>query len=470
MCAQLAQGGVRIGNARFKEITGTMGCVVQSRARPEVRYVLTAAHVLNPGGYASRGDAVQAQINGQWQKIAELEDWTTLRDLSGRLHECDAAIARITAPDLVSPEIVGIGAPVGVASSAFQDKRLQLRGAFTAAVVEARVHSTGNQAPVYYEDPFDGDVFSLLYDKQILYGLPQGGWRPATQAGDSGALVLDNNLLAVGLHIARTDDAYPVQASVCTPLQLVLDTFEVDLVVDVAAAGSSASSPPVLSDDELSRRSTESFGISVMQQLVPHAVFAGVKWQLTAEGLVVDGRLEGTRGALVTVPRVWKEFGPEICDAAREFGVPVELIVATMCTESSGQRNVPTRVEPDGRRSVGLMQTLIDSAQEALPGEPIDEDALRLPRTSIRAGTACIHRKRTRTQLDPPLVACAYNAGDVYFDDGAANRWKLRQFPIGSGAHLDRFVPWFNDCFLHFSATPELVPTDVPSHWRLFRG
>jgi hypothetical protein len=207
-----------------------------------------------------------------------------------------------------------------------------------------------------------------------------------------------------------------------------------------------------------------------MQQLVPHAVFAGVKWQLTADGLVVDGRLERSRGALVTVPRVWKEFGPEICDAANEFKVPVELIVATMCTESSGIRNVPTRVEPDDRKSVGLMQTLIGSAQAALPGESIDEDALHQPRTSIRAGTACIHLMRTRTQLDPPLVACAYNAGNVYFDDGVANRWKLKQFPIGSGQHLDRFVPWFNDCFAHFSDAPDLVPADVPSYWRLFRG
>ena len=49
-------------------------------------------------------------------------------------------------------------------------------------------------------------------------------------------------------------------------------------------------------------------------------------------------------------------------------------------------------------------------------------------------------------------MACAYNAGGVYQQNGAENRWRMRQYPIGTGAHADRFVAWFNDCFRMYEA------------------
>jgi len=485
MCAQLAKGGVRICNANYRDVTGTFGCVVRSRTSPNVTYVLSASHVMNPGGYASRGDAILAQINGSYCKIGELEDWTALRDQTGTVQPCDAAIARITAPELVSAEIDGIGFPVGVSPSVFVDKRLQIRGAESGGVVQATVQSVGQSAPVLYEDSFDEGVFALPFDNLILYGQLKGTWREAMIPGDSGALVLDNNRLAVGLHIARTDDTNPVRASVCTPLQTILDSFKVDLVGADGPAPPPAGTPPpsapgatpvpaapglILDADVLSERSFKWFGTSVMRQLTPHSLFGGCNWQLTADGLVVDGRLERTDGALVTVPRVWRDFGVEIRRAADEFRVPVELIVATICTESSGDRNVPSRRESGGRMSVGLMQTLIGTAHDMLPNEVMDEVTLKDPLTSIRAGTAYINNELRVTALDPPLVACAYNAGDLYINESSSNRWKLRQYPIGSSEHADRFVRWFNDCFATFSANPEVVPVNEPSFWRLFRG
>ena len=50
------------------------------------------------------------------------------------------------------------------------------------------------------------------------------------------------------------------------------------------------------------------------------------------------------------------------------------------------------------------------------------------------------------------MVACAYNAGGVYRNDGPSNRWRMRQFPLGTGHHADRFVAWFNDAFRVFEA------------------
>jgi hypothetical protein len=139
--------------------------------------------------------------------------------------------------------------------------------------------------------------------------------------------------------------------------------------------------------------------------------------------------------------------------------VPAELIVATICTESGGK---PTdeRQEPGfssyqqtpDRVSIGLMQTLISTARDTLGMPEIDHTWLLQADNSIRAGTAYIAQQAPRTQFDPPLVACAYNAGGIYEQDGAENRWRMRQYPIGTSHHADRFVQWFNDCFRMYEA------------------
>jgi soluble lytic murein transglycosylase-like protein len=96
------------------------------------------------------------------------------------------------------------------------------------------------------------------------------------------------------------------------------------------------------------------------------------------------------------------------------------------------------------------MQTLISTARETLRQPGIDRTWLLDPDNSIRAGTAYIDRQRTSTALDPPKVACAYNAGSLRPNDAPGNRWKMRQFPRDTSQHADRFVAWFNDCFRLF--------------------
>jgi soluble lytic murein transglycosylase-like protein len=189
----------------------------------------------------------------------------------------------------------------------------------------------------------------------------------------------------------------------------------------------------------------------------PHRRFEGsVSWQLTERGLSIDGaQPQGTPGEPATVRRVRDRFGRSIARWSDEFGVPTELILATICTESGGnpadERREPGFVsyqETPDRVSIGLMQTLISTARSALGGLPeIDGPWLLEPDNSIRAGTAYIADQRSRTGFDPPVVACAYNAGGVYQQDGAANRRRMRQYPIGTGRHADRFVEWFNDAF-----------------------
>ncbi len=191
-----------------------------------------------------------------------------------------------------------------------------------------------------------------------------------------------------------------------------------------------------------------------------HTAFGGgVRWRLGRRGLEVENSgVERTRGAPTTVKRVWDEFGGPIERWAGRYQVPAELILATICIESGGRpdrvRLEPGYVSDDrtpGKVSPGLMQTLISTASWMMEnenaGETIGRSWLLEPDNSIRAGAAYIAHQKGATGFDPPKVACAYNAGSVIKQTGAANRWKMRQYPIGTPEHADRFVKWFNDFF-----------------------
>ncbi len=195
----------------------------------------------------------------------------------------------------------------------------------------------------------------------------------------------------------------------------------------------------------------------------PHRVFSGsVSWAVTAAGIAIDGAPPaGTRGEPRTVRALLShaEIGAALRTVCRDLGVPIELALATVATESAGgqpilERAAEARREEPGfvsdeatphRVSVGLMQTLLSTARSVMKDRSIDAAWLTMPENSLRAGLGYIARQAPRTRLDPPVVACAYNAGDVIHQGGPANRWKMRQYPIGTSAHADRFVAFFND-------------------------
>ena len=148
---------------------------------------------------------------------------------------------------------------------------------------------------------------------------------------------------------------------------------------------------------------------------------------------------------------MWEGHAEAINRAARARRVPCELIVATICTESGGRADA-VRLEPGyvsdeetpQKVSPGLMQTLVSTARETLQLS-VDRRWLLGPANSIQAGTAYIAKQAKMTRMDAPLVAAAYNAGRLKHQAGRENRWKLRQYPIGTGKHCDRFVRFFND-------------------------
>jgi hypothetical protein len=195
----------------------------------------------------------------------------------------------------------------------------------------------------------------------------------------------------------------------------------------------------------------------------------GVSWRLTKDGISIDDAPAiGSMGEPTTVTNIWTRYGDRCKAAATEYGVPIELIIATIATESSGNPNA-RRPEPRlGTESVGLMQTLVTTARQVLGMANLTADDLLNPATSIRAGTAYIAQQRVSTHFDPPLVAAAYIAGSLRREDASANRWKLVCYPSNTGAHADRFVQWFNDAMRISETQGWGSEPDVPSFAGLF--
>jgi Transglycosylase SLT domain len=179
---------------------------------------------------------------------------------------------------------------------------------------------------------------------------------------------------------------------------------------------------------------------------------SGVGWKLTEQGIFVEGSgIERTPGFPRTVTTVRQTFGSEIDHAAAESGVPALLLLATVATESGGRANA-VRFEPGyqdeastpQRVSAGLMQTLLSTSQQMLQ-QSVGIKAMTEPSLSMRAGAMYIAYQAKATNLDPVLVAAAYNTGAVRIQGGPKNRWKLRQYPLGTSGYIDRFVQFYND-------------------------
>lgn len=194
----------------------------------------------------------------------------------------------------------------------------------------------------------------------------------------------------------------------------------------------------------------------------PHGPPVGTglrRWSLTPAGVLFEGEAvpRRTAGAPRTATAAWDRHGSAMQAAAQRFGVPVELLLATACTEGGGRADA-VRLEPGYRSdeatpqrvSPGLMQTLIGTAREALGDPSLDRTRLLDPAVSLAAGAAVIRRQATRgahpTGFDPPLVAIAYNAGSLRPAVDAA--WGLVQ----THGHADRFVAFLNDAFAVLAA------------------
>jgi len=199
------------------------------------------------------------------------------------------------------------------------------------------------------------------------------------------------------------------------------------------------------------------------------------RWRLTPTGIVLaDGSETPPRspGPPRTASLAWDRFRAPMQAAASRFGVPVELLLATACTESGGRADA-VREEPGylsdeatpQRVSPGLMQTLIGTAREALGDPSVDRARLLDPALSLLAGAALIRRQaisgRCPTAFDPPLVSIAYNAGSLRENTAAADcPWGLVQTRRDARHwHADSFIAFLNDGFAVLADNPPAAAT-----------
>lgn len=190
-----------------------------------------------------------------------------------------------------------------------------------------------------------------------------------------------------------------------------------------------------------------------------HSKFAGgVRWRINPAGRVEvegEGCVACPPGVSARAAKLVDQYKADYAAASSEFQVPVELLIACSLTEAAVKNPESSLREEPGfvsdaatphRVSAGFCQLLISTARAAMGDPTIDRNWLFNVRNSLRGCSAYIKQQHDRqgTSWDPVLVACAYNAGGLYEQKGPENRWKLRQFPIGTGRHADRFVQNFN--------------------------
>jgi hypothetical protein len=199
------------------------------------------------------------------------------------------------------------------------------------------------------------------------------------------------------------------------------------------------------------------------------------RWRLTQAGIEMEGEATPRRNAKPDIAaRCWSKHRDALESAATRFAVPVELLIATACTESAGRADA-IREEPGftsdaatpNRVSPGLMQTLISTAREALSDPALDRARLLDPAVSAAAAAAYIRRQaQATTHFDPPLVATAYNAGSLRADRNPENPWGLLGTKRGNVWHADTFIAHLGDAYALF-ASGERPGDPVPSFWGL---
>jgi hypothetical protein len=122
----------------------------------------------------------------------------------------DCALAAPLSPDLVSPDILNIGVPLGVGTATLGTS-LQKMGRTTD-------YTTGqiSQLDVTVSVDYGGKI--ATFRNQLMAGA-------MSQGGDSGSTVLDMNKRVVGLLFAGSNTT-----TILNPIQLVLDALQVQLV------------------------------------------------------------------------------------------------------------------------------------------------------------------------------------------------------------------------------------------------
>jgi hypothetical protein len=239
-----ARPGCSIGH--YLITAGTLGCLVK---RGDQVYILSNNHVLANSNVAQNGDPIwqPGKYDGgtSADQIATLEQFILIgfpgdtpptpqpggcsplasimkyfqsqpaTPPKAQINEpgnntVDCALAKPLSSDLVSPDVLNIGVPIGVGTATL-GTALQKMGRTTG-------YTTGQitQLDVTVSVDYGGKI--ATYRNQLMAGA-------MSQGGDSGSAVLDMNKRVVGLLFAGSNTT-----TIMNPIQPVLDALQVQLV------------------------------------------------------------------------------------------------------------------------------------------------------------------------------------------------------------------------------------------------
>jgi soluble lytic murein transglycosylase-like protein len=185
-----------------------------------------------------------------------------------------------------------------------------------------------------------------------------------------------------------------------------------------------------------------------------HQYENGLRWRLGPSGIQLESTvIEGNKVDRQIIQQVWDDYGDTMEQWSTHYGVPIEIVMTTVCVESKGNARATNA------KNFGLMQILVPTARNALNDQSITEDSLYDPEIAIKAGTAYIALQANQTKYDPPKVAAAYNAGSLRSAD---NPWGMKQY----GPHLDKTVMWFNEVLAFVAIKNEVPPVSFADYFR----
>lgn len=212
-------GGESLGHCNGD--TGTFGCPVKDASG--VQYLLSCNHVIaamNSGKKGSDEIWQPGAIDGgnSASRIGVLHDYAYITTGGASGNRIDAALCKPDRPADVSPAIKGIGALTGVQSPTL-GATVRKSGAKTA-LTTGKIRMRNLSILVDYP----GGV-QALFDGQLgIISTSSGNF--STQ-GDSGSVVVDDQLRAVGLIISALSG---VDLTIASPMTDVLTYFNVSIV------------------------------------------------------------------------------------------------------------------------------------------------------------------------------------------------------------------------------------------------
>jgi hypothetical protein len=172
----------------------------------------------------------------------------------------------------------------------------------------------------------------------------------------------------------------------------------------------------------------------------------GLGWRFIGAGLLIGDQQEPAAGDRGLVDDVFFSLGDELRAAATV--VPIELLASCVCTEAE----VNGRVVPPTSRTlpgfvddettphlhlIGCTGLRLDIAQSL--GASLE--TMAVPATALDVTATHIAATASETHFAPPMVASAFNATGVRFDN--ASPFRMASFD-GDITRIGRFCSWFS--------------------------